>query len=167
MSWLSNAIHHPDAPTLSAMAAWAAAAVALSSVGIQFFVGRKQAMAALISANAALINAKNAGRFRIAEFRQQWIENVIDTFSEQYAILATKQPLKPEHQQKVTQLGMRLGLLLNPDEEDTVALIDAMDKFVEAKDTSELAARTDEATRIAHGLLKREWVRIKTEMASD
>ena|ERR1700730_10538413 len=132
MSWLSEAIHRADAPTIAAFGAWAAAAVALTGVGFQFFVGRRQATAALTSANAALITAKNAGRYRIAEFRQEWIHKVIDTLSEQHAILATKSALSAEDEQNVALLGMKLGLLLNPDEADTVALTNAMDKVVEA-----------------------------------
>jgi hypothetical protein len=58
------------------------------------------------------------------------------------------------------------GTTLEPEEADTVALMEAMEKVVEAKDVTERATRTDEATTIARRLLKREWVRIKTDLAS-
>ncbi|HWE79687.1 MAG TPA: hypothetical protein VG270_14325 [Pseudolabrys sp.] len=58
-----------EAATLSALAAWAAAAVTLIGAAFQF-IGRKQADAAFTSANAALKSSENAGRHKIAEFRQ-------------------------------------------------------------------------------------------------
>jgi hypothetical protein len=67
-----------DAASISALAAWAAAFVAATGAGFQFFVGRKQATAALISANAALKNSENSGRHKKAEYRQAWINRVID-----------------------------------------------------------------------------------------
>jgi hypothetical protein len=76
-----------DAPTLSAFAAWAAATVALTGAGFQFFIGRKQADAAYMSAQAALKNAQNAGSHKVAEFRQEWIDNVIDTLCQHQSIL--------------------------------------------------------------------------------
>jgi hypothetical protein len=51
-----------EAATLSALAAWAAAAVTLIGAAFQFFIGRKQADAAFNSANAALKSSENAGR---------------------------------------------------------------------------------------------------------
>jgi hypothetical protein len=127
--------------------------------------------ALLTSANAALMNAQNAGRYRIAEFRQEWIDKVIDILSEQHAILATHSTLTdstlmPEDQKKVALLGMKLGLLLNPEEDDTVALIEAMDKVVAAKTVDERAAKADAATVVARRLLKREWTRLKNELGS-
>jgi len=166
MSWLSEAIHHSDAPIISAVAAWAVAGITATVAGIQFFIGRKQAQAALTSADAALMNAKNAGRYRIAEFRQEWIDKVIDILSEQHAILAADSVLSSEDQRRVALLGMKLGLLLNPEEKDTIILIDAMDKVVGAKTAIERAAKTDEATIVARRLLKREWTRLKTELGS-
>lgn len=78
-----------DAQTIAAFSGWAAAVVAATFAGLQFYVGRKQAEAALTSSRAALINAQNAGRHTVAEFRQKWIDKIIDTLRELYSIIAT------------------------------------------------------------------------------
>ncbi len=79
-----------EATVISALAAWGAAAVAASVACIQFYIGQKQAQASLTSANAALMNAQNAGRHTVAEFRQKWIDKVIDVLSEHNAIFSSK-----------------------------------------------------------------------------
>jgi hypothetical protein len=56
-----------EAAAISAVAAWAAAGVAATGAIFQFFVGRKQATAALISANAALRNSEKSGQHKKAE----------------------------------------------------------------------------------------------------
>jgi hypothetical protein len=164
MSWLSQAIHHGDVPTISAVAGWAAAAVAATVAGIQFYVGRKQAQAALTSAQAALINAKNAGRYRIAEFRQAWIYKVIDALCEYNAIVLSRDstdPLKPEEKKALSTSRTRLEILLNPTEVDTVELVKGMDALYHNHDRAHIDAVLTPARR----LLKREWDRIKDELS--
>jgi hypothetical protein len=168
MSWLSEAIHHGDAPTISAVAAWAAAGIAGTVAGIQFFIGRKQAQAALTSANAALMSAKNAGRYKIAEFRQAWINKVIDTLCEQNAFIlarsdAPSEAITPEEATAVFASRTRLEILLNPEEADTVALLAALEKFYDSRFERHLV-RVEFMT-IGRRLLKREWVRIKDELS--
>src|SRR4051794_24355992 len=79
-----------DAPTISAVAAAGAALVAATVAGVQFWTGRRQSEAALTSARAALMNSQNAGRHTVAEFRQKWIDKVIDTLCEHHSITMTK-----------------------------------------------------------------------------
>jgi hypothetical protein len=154
--------------TLSALAAWAAAAVAGTGASFQFFIGRKQANAALVSANAALKNSENVGRHKVAEFRQAWINNVIDTLSEHHSIISTipaGQSANSGDERKLAGLKAKLAILLNPDEADTVALLNAMEKVDASKTDQEFAANEAQMLTVARRLLKTEWVRLKGELA--
>lgn len=152
--------------TISALAAWAAAAAAAIAVGFQFFVGRRQAEAAFMSATAALKNAENAGRQKIAESRQAWINSVIDTLRDHQAILASPgaDGLSQADARQLAGLKTKLRILLNPDEPDTVALLAVIDKMNGRGPEAEFAAAEAEMLVISRRLLKREWVRIKTEL---
>jgi hypothetical protein len=157
-----------DAPTLSALAASAAALVAATVAGIQLFIGRKQAEAALTSAKAALMNAQNAGRHTIAEFRQKWIDNVIDTLCAQHAVVMTVpagQGLPAAEARTLSAARTKLEILLNPEEADTVALLAKMDAVVASPNSQARNEQSAEMLAIARRLLKREWVRIKGELS--
>lgn len=155
-----------DAPTLSAIAAAAAAIAAATVAGIQLYVGHRQSKAALVSAQAAMINAHSSGRHTIAEFRQKWIDKVIDALSEHHAILtAMGEGLRSgEENQKLAALRTKLEILLNPTESDTVALLTAIDAVDAVKDESARLVKSREAISIARRLLKTEWMRIKNEL---
>lgn len=156
-----------DAATLSAIAAFAAASVAGTVAGIQFYIGRKQVDAALTSARAALMNAQNAGRHTVAEFRQKWIDKVIDTLCEHHSIVMARRPEETPSADDLRALSAsrtKLEILLNPEEADTVALLAKMDDVLRS---TTAPARDKEAAHmlsIARRLLKREWVRIKGEL---
>jgi hypothetical protein len=156
-----------DSQILSASAAWAAASVALIGAGFQFFIGRKQANAAYMSAQAALRNAQNAGGHKLAEFRQRWIDNVIDTLCEHQSILtitpAAERP-SPEDDKALAATKTKLQILLNPDEADTVALLAAIDQIDKSNGDHEFAENSEKMVAIARRLLKREWVRIKDQL---
>src|SRR6266700_577734 len=106
-----------DPQTLSAYAAAAAALAAATVAAIQLFVGYRQSKAALLTAEAAMLNAKNAGRHRIASFRQTWIDVVRDALCEYHSILmnieAGEEPAADD-ERKLSSLKTRLDLLLNP-----------------------------------------------------
>lgn len=154
-----------DAQTVSAFAAAGAAAGAFSVAGIQLYVGYRQSKAALQASAAAEITAKSAGRHTVAEFRQAWIYKVINALSELHAILVAYagSPLPPEQTRKLHALRTELEILLNPDESDTVALTGAIDAIIACKD-EEREAKSDQMIQIARQLLKREWVRLKSEL---
>ncbi len=157
-----------EAAALSAFAAWAAAAVAATGAAFQFFIGRKQATAALISANAALKNSENAGRHKVAEFRQAWVNKVIDILREHHSIVSTipvGQTVRTEDERKLAGLRTRLAILLNPDEPDTVALLKEIDKIDNSKTDEDFADGEAQLLTVSRRLLKREWVRLKTELS--
>jgi hypothetical protein len=166
MSWLSEAVHGSEAATVSAIAAWAAAGVALIGATFQFFIGRKQAEAALISARAALRNSENAGRHKVAEFRQAWIYKVTDALSEYHSIMmASDQPQSIEDKRKLAALRTELEIYLNPNEEDTVKLLSLMDAIAASATVAEREAKADEMIQAARKLLKKEWARLKGELS--
>ncbi|MFL6760100.1 hypothetical protein [Sphingomonas sp.] len=150
-----------NASFLTAIAAFIAAAVAL-------YVGFRNSEAAIKAARAALMNAENAGRHRIAAFRQDWINNVIETVSTHHSIEMTKNFASPdamEDQRKLAFLRTKLEILLNPNETDTVELLNEMDQLRNSTGPKERTAHDAEIVRVARQLLKREWARIKTELA--
>lgn len=155
-----------DAPTISAFAAAGAALAAASVAVIQFYVGHRQSKAAMRSADAALMNAQNAGRHTVAEFRQKWIDKVIDALCEHHAILmaTTDARLAAQDDRKRAALRTKLEILLNPDEATTVALLKLMDDIPQSASAGERDAKAREMVQVARKLLKTEWVRIKAEL---
>lgn len=122
-----------DAPTLSAIAASVAAVVAATVAGIQLYIGRKQADAGLTSSKAALMSAQNAGRHMVAEFRQKWIDKVIDTLCEHHSITMAQKPDSTPTSDDLRALSAsrtKLEILLNPEEPDTAALLSKMDAIL-------------------------------------
>jgi hypothetical protein len=156
-----------EPPVLSAIAAWAAAAVAATVAAIQFFIGRKQAEAALMSAKAALTNAQNAGRHTVAEFRQSWIDKVIETLCDHHSIVMSRPAGQPPPVDEIRTLQAsrtKLAILLNPEESDTVALLNVLDEIAATGTAGDRDAKSSEMLTVARRLLKREWVRIKDEL---
>ncbi|RWN59378.1 hypothetical protein [Mesorhizobium sp.] len=158
-----------DTQTISAFAAAAAATAATAVAGIQLFIGLRSTKAALVSSQAAMINATNAGSHRIAASRQKWIDDVIDTLSEYHALLMAQEngSVPPDDRMKISALRTKLEILLNPDERDTVELLDATDGVIRAATPEERTAKSAELVKVARRLLKREWVRIKTDLERD
>jgi hypothetical protein len=149
-----------NAPLLSAIAALFAGAVAL-------VIGLLNSVAAMRSSKAALKAANSAGRHRIAESRQRWIDSVIATLAEHQAVeltLHSGAKNRAADERTLAGLRTRLEILLNPDEQDTVDLLNAMDELHRASDESTRAACDQELISVARRLLKREWERIKTEL---
>jgi hypothetical protein len=169
-----------EATTISSISAFAAAAAALGAftvAGIQLYVGYrqskaalKQSDAALASARAALMNAQNAGRHTIAGFRQAWIYKVIDTLRDHHAILMSKpageRPTAEENKALIAS-RTQLEILLNPSEQDTVALLNKIDEIDKSMTSADREKKTDEMLTIARTLLKREWVVLKDELQKE
>ena len=156
-----------DAQMASAVGAWAAALVAATVAVINLVVGRRQAEAAKMSAQAALMNAQNAGRYKVAEFRQAWIYKVIDNLCELQSIVMTNSPqpiLSQEDKRDAEAARTRLGILLPPDEPDPAELFERLDAIEAAKTDEEREAGAAAMLVVARQLLKREWVRLKDEL---
>lgn len=155
-----------DAPALSAFAAAAAALAATAVAVIQLYVGHRQSKAALVAAQAAAKNAESTGRYKVAEFRQTWIDSVIETLSQYHALAMKQSPQSPASEKELIEsmtLRTKLELLLNPNEPATVTLLKVMDEISEIE-PADRQAKNDELLQVARELLKAEWVRIKEEL---
>jgi hypothetical protein len=159
-----------DAPTISAFAAAFAAAGAFALAAIQFYIGYRQSKAALRSAEAAMLSAKNAGRHRVAEFRQAWIYKVIDALRDHHSILMNKpaghRPTAEENK-ALTASRTQLEILLNPNEVDHIALLQKIDEIDQSTTATEQVAKAAEMLITARMLLKQEWVRLKEELQNE
>ena len=147
-------------------AALIAAAVALVVGWRSSLAANKSADAALISARAAQMNAERAGVHRVAAFRQEWINTVIETLSNYHSIELTKMEVtatKAEDLRKMAALRTKLEILLNPNESDTAELLNEMDRLRLSTDSTAREGHDVEIVRIARILLKKEWARIKGE----
>ncbi len=116
------------------------------------------------------MNAQNAGRHTVAEFRQKWIDKVIDVLSDHNAILLNRpeeKPLPPEESKELTSLRTRLEILLNPAEADTIELLRLIDEVPNIVPATAREAKSREAIQVARRLLKKEWIRIKSELQSE
>ena len=65
---------------------------------------------------------------------------------------------------KLAASKTKLEILLNPDEDDTIELLKALQEIDKSCTEAEFEERSAKMTTIARRLLKREWVRIKTEL---
>jgi hypothetical protein len=154
-----------DAASVSAYAAGAAAIAAAAVAAIQLFVGYRLSKAALQSAQAAQMNAESAGRHTQAEFRQAWIYKVMDAITEHNAIVATHSVASdPADRRKLASVRSRLQILLNPNEEDHVALLAELEKLANGSQESSGSLDDEEMLSKARLVLKREWDRIKNEL---
>ena len=156
-----------DVATISALAATAAAIGAFSVAGVQLYVGHRQSEAALKAADAALMNAQSAGRHTVAEFRQSWMDKVIDALSDYHAILMSvddDHSLSRDDHMKLTALWTRLELLLKPDEADAASLLRLADAARLSKTAAERDNNARDMVQLARSLLKTEWVTIQTEL---
>lgn len=118
----------------------------------------------MVAAEAALRNAQNAGVHRVAQSRQEWINNVIDTLAEHHSIAMTAKPGNaswPDDRRKLECLRTKLEILLNPEEAETQTLLGEMDKVHGRLDVSTGEPQDAELIAAARRLLKREWNRIK------
>ena len=69
-----------------------------------------------------------------------------------------------EQKQRLNALRTKLEILLNPNEPDPVELLNLIDEIIASENTKTREAKTDRMIATAHRLLKREWVRLKSEL---
>jgi hypothetical protein len=122
--------------------------------------------AALKAADAALMNAQSAGRQTVAEFRQSWMDKVIDALSEYHPILTSigdDHCLSAADHMKLTALWTRLELLLKPDEAAAASLLNLADAARLSKTAAERDHNARDMVQLARRLLKTEWVTIQIE----
>jgi hypothetical protein len=113
------------------------------------------------------MNAQSSGRHTVAEFRQSWIDKVIDALSDYHAILISiddGHSLSPDDRMKLTALWTRLELLLNPDEAEAASLLRLANAARLSKTAAERDANACDMVQLARNLVKTEWMKIQTEL---
>jgi hypothetical protein len=132
----------------------ASAIFALLSLLIQFWVGSRQAEigahqadASRISADAAMLPAKNAGNRAIASLRISWIETLRKILSEYHSILlSADDPISDADQRRVSDLGTQLDLMLNVNEENQKKLWEIADKIFRLEKLADRRGIADESS---------------------
>ena len=160
-------------PLLTAVAT-SLAAVLIAPI-VQVMIGFKQARiakssaeAAKLSAEAALRNSRNAGIQLIASSRQKWIDNLRDTLSEFHSITMTENeyPYPKEVDRKLSLLGTRVELLLNPGEDSSKRVLELINKIYNAENIEERESLDLEFVAAGQAILKAEWDRVKRDLTS-
>jgi hypothetical protein len=70
----------------------------------------------------------------------------------------------PENDKKLSHLGTKIELLLNPSEESSQRLLRVKNKIKNTKDIDERNAFDPELVSAAQAILKTEWDRIKADL---
>ena len=122
-------------------------------------------IAGLVSSNQERENRTISAELEIAKFRESWINNLRDTLSEfqSYAMLPNS---KPHLEQKFYELGTKIELLSNRDEEPFKRLNKIMYKMLDASegDINVKYSTNAEFVKVCQDILKIEWDRIKTDL---
>ena len=141
---------------------------------VQWRVGRRQAAASQTAADASMLTAKTAGAREIAKLRMAWMDKLRDTLSEYHAILMSLKDetletewLGDSENQKLSQLGTQLDLLLNQNDTKQKQLWDIADRIYHLKTKTERHALDNDLVAAGREVLKGEWEKVKREMRGD
>ena len=125
--------------------------------------------AAIITSMCMIKNANKKRSFdsvlKIAEFRQQWINDLRNAMAEfqSYGALPENNPTRIRD---FYLLGTKIELLMNPGDEDYEALHETLEAFYDAgnKSENEKFAIDERYVEICQKILKREWERLKKDL---
>ncbi|MGV6839495.1 MAG: hypothetical protein ACWA40_04805 [Planktomarina sp.] len=114
-------------------------------------------------ANRAAAKAQAAGQ--IAQFRQQWINELRDDLAEFHSIGVTPEHT-PDTDMEFYRIGTRIELMMNPDDEDYKELQEIMYGYLKTARSSTLEkyANNPRLVDISQRILKREWERLKNDV---
>lgn len=160
-------------PTLAVLITAVATALAALIIGPwvqlriskrQIALGHRQASGAEKSASAALAAAQNAGIHAVARFRQEWINALRADLAELHSLLLfAPQGGQDGREKDIIRLKTRIELLLNPREEASQHLVEAIEDLISAEDGSG-AELTGVFVGRSQKILKEEWDRVKSEL---
>jgi hypothetical protein len=101
-------------PRLAAVVSESSAFFALCTLGIQLWVGAKQAKigsqqadASRISANAAMLTAQSSGNRAVASMRIKWVEDLRAVLSEYHSMLMTRENFEGADLTLMSNLGTK------------------------------------------------------------
>jgi hypothetical protein len=155
-------------------AAVLSAAFAAGTLGVQFWVGSRQAKigsrqaeASRISADAAMLTAKSSGNRAVASMRIKWVEDLRAVLSEYHSMLMTREKCEGEDRRQMSDLGTKLDLMMNLDEPEHKALWDLADQIYFEEDLEKRRQHDEAMMDAARVVLKTEWEKIKRELRGD
>lgn len=128
------------------------------------------ALSAVYSTKRALKHQRERLNFqakmKVNEFRQDWINDLRDVMSEfqSYGVLPNT---NPSQEKEFYRLGTKIELLMNPKDPDYNELQQHLYAFLHASDgeTIDKYGINAEYVDICQGILKREWERLKRDLA--
>lgn len=154
----------------------ARSAVAASAASAE--AAREAAAASTLNARTAATATANQGVHAIARLRQEWIDELRSQVAEAHALLANpaaKVPLvvsapaqaqaELDYRRRANEAVTKIDLMLNPNEEASRALTDALDAMNQPD--LNLAERRTRGTAVriaAKAILKGEWDRVRGEL---
>jgi hypothetical protein len=135
---------------------------------VQYRIGKRQAAAAQLAADASMLMARNAGSREIARLRLAWIDKLRDTLSEYHSILMIRDDVDQEKiAQKLSLLGTQLDLLLNQNDKAQKVLWDVTDKIYNSQSREERQSFDEDLVKAGRAVFKSEWEKIKAEMRGE
>jgi len=113
-------------------------------------------LSAEIARDNARLQAKLTANVKLAEFRQRWIDCLREDMAK-FGSLGVTPDLDHNSMQEFYELGTRIELRMNPNDENFAELQDCMYAFLGAELIEEKFAANPRFVRICQEVLKREW----------
>src|SRR5262249_27526235 len=143
------------------------ACFAFGTLLVQLYVGGRQAKASRISADAAMLTARNLGNRAVASMRIKWVEDLRAVLSDYHSALMTRDKFEGEDLTRMSNLGTKLDLMMNLNESDQRALWEIADKIYFEEDFEKRREHDKAMMDAARLVLKNEWEKIKRELRGD
>jgi hypothetical protein len=108
---------------------------------------------------------KSAHALKIAEMRQEWINNLRNAMSTFQSIGVTPD-LDHQMLKEFYEHGTKIELMMNPNDQDYGELERCLYNFLDARTVDEKFAANLPFVRVCQRILKREWEVLKAEIAA-
>jgi hypothetical protein len=127
-----------------------------------------QAQAAKEQADATMRMVRSATVQKMCESRQAWIESLRDSLSNFHSILMTSKtyPYPVEDDRKLSALGTKIELLLNPMEKTSREVLSAIYQMYNTAEYDERRKMDKILVEKSQAVLKDEWEKIKRDLES-
>ncbi|MEM1197517.1 MAG: hypothetical protein AAGH57_15550 [Pseudomonadota bacterium] len=137
-----------------------------SATKLQAEIQRENAkLSADIQRENASTHAKLSSNIQLAKFRQAWIDGLREDMAKFQSFGVTPE-LDQRTKREFYELGTRIELRLNPDDEDFTELHDAMYEFLDASNIAQKYSANPRFVAVCQRILKKEWDVLKGEVKS-
>ena len=139
--------------------------ISQANTRLQVGLGRETArLSNQQSRDTARLSARLTANIKLAEMRQNWINNLRDEMTSFQALCASIDIVGPPDHAAIYKSGTRIELHMNPDDRDYAALKEAMYEFVNYLDDSKKREVNDIYISVCQRILKREWDALREEI---